>query len=112
MAPKSQMGQLVMILYSLLAIPLMTMFLLNIGGAVADCVRFLYNRGCCYLCWRKRETTHGKWPPQKKGDKVAAVEEGKHGQAWDGKDPKVLQMSPVTESVNNVTPVNSKHQTL
>jgi hypothetical protein len=67
--PKSELGQLILILYALVGIPLMLMFLANIGDAMAKFFRIAYGKfiffiiilqipltgkGCCYCCNKRR----------------------------------------------------------
>jgi len=54
-APKTELGQLVLIVYALVGIPLMLMFLANIGDAMAKFFRTAY--GEC----RWWPPCHGSW---------------------------------------------------
>src|SRR4051794_38467708 len=56
--PKTDLGQLTVIFYALLGVPLMLMFLANIGDAMAHIFRTAYGRGCCFFCWRKRRQNY------------------------------------------------------
>lgn len=54
-APKTDYGKIVTILYAILGIPLMLLCLSNIGDIMAHSFRFLYWRVCCYVCTRRPE---------------------------------------------------------
>ena len=45
-----RIGKLVTILYAIVGIPLMLLFLSNIGDAMANSFKFLYWKVCCILC--------------------------------------------------------------
>ncbi|CAG2170129.1 unnamed protein product [Oppiella nova] len=49
-APKTKIGKIVTILYAIVGIPLMLLFLSNIGDAMANSFKFLYWKVCCILC--------------------------------------------------------------
>jgi len=49
-APKTQWGRLITILYALVGIPLTFLYLSNIGNFMADCFRLFYKRICCDVC--------------------------------------------------------------
>ncbi|KAG7299217.1 hypothetical protein JYU34_017769 [Plutella xylostella] len=63
-APKTQTGKVVTILYAILGIPLMLLCLSNIGDVMASSFRFLYWRVCCYVCTR---------PPKRRRRRHASV---------------------------------------
>ncbi|GFW58203.1 TWiK family of potassium channels protein 7 [Trichonephila clavipes] len=48
--PKTQVGKVVTILYSLIGIPLTLIFLANIGDLMASVFRYAYSRLCCRWC--------------------------------------------------------------
>lgn len=48
----------------------MLMFLANIGEVLASSIRFLYGRGCCLFCTKKRKI----WHQPKPQDNVDLVE--------------------------------------
>ena len=49
-APKTDTGKIVTILYAIIGIPLLLLCLSNIGDAMAHSFRFIYWKVCCYLC--------------------------------------------------------------
>lgn len=49
-APKTDPGKIVTILYAIVGIPLLLLCLSNIGDAMAHSFRFIYWKVCCYLC--------------------------------------------------------------
>ncbi|XP_042221495.1 TWiK family of potassium channels protein 7-like [Homarus americanus] len=62
-APKTKAGRLFTILYNVIGIPLLLIFLANIGDFLANSCRYLYSRVCCRWCrFRRRlaETRAGK----------------------------------------------------
>ncbi|CAG2108632.1 unnamed protein product [Medioppia subpectinata] len=54
-APKTKIGKLVTIMYAIAGIPLMLLFLSNIGDAMANSFKFLYWKVCCILCINPRK---------------------------------------------------------
>lgn len=66
------MGRLVTMLYAVIALPLVSMFIINIGASVASVVRYVWARGCCYSCWKKRLISHNQWPAKRIRQKEAA----------------------------------------
>ena len=46
-SPKTFAGKLFCILYSLIGIPLLLVFMANIGDLMANGVRWMYSRCCC-----------------------------------------------------------------
>ncbi|ESN94958.1 hypothetical protein HELRODRAFT_193671 [Helobdella robusta] len=52
--PQTFHGRLVCIIYALIGIPLMLVFLANIGGVMADVFRFVYTKACCCGCIRPK----------------------------------------------------------
>lgn len=48
--PKTQLGKVVTVIYSLIGIPLMVLCLSHTGSAMARCFRFIYWRLCCFIC--------------------------------------------------------------
>ena len=56
-APKTFWGRLVCIAYSVLGIPLMLLWLANIGDVLADIFRFIYAKICCCGCCRRKQKT-------------------------------------------------------
>ncbi|GFQ81390.1 TWiK family of potassium channels protein 7 [Trichonephila clavata] len=62
--PKTQVGKVVTILYSLIGIPLTLIFLANIGDLMASVFRYAYSRLCCRWCRgtrRRYEYTQKLW---------------------------------------------------
>ena len=49
-APKSEIGRVVLIGYAVLSIPLTSIFLIKIGAAVTKALQLIYNRGLCFYC--------------------------------------------------------------
>ncbi|XP_015927814.1 potassium channel subfamily K member 18-like isoform X2 [Parasteatoda tepidariorum] len=49
-APKTNTGKIVTILYAIVGIPLLLLCLSNIGDAMAHSFKFIYWKVCCYLC--------------------------------------------------------------
>lgn len=49
-APNTQLGKIVTILYALIGIPLTLVFLANIGDLMASMFRYMYSRLCCRWC--------------------------------------------------------------
>lgn len=85
-APKTEIGQLVVIIYSLLGIPLMLMFLANIGDAMANFFRVAYGRGCCYFCWKQRQKNYEISRQQARRGRVGGSEGGKSREGWGSRD--------------------------
>uniref|UniRef100_A0A915KFW2 Potassium channel domain-containing protein n=1 Tax=Romanomermis culicivorax TaxID=13658 RepID=A0A915KFW2_ROMCU len=56
--PTTSLGQTVTIFYALAGVPLMLMFLANIGDLMARVFRLAYGRCCCYICWKKRKENY------------------------------------------------------
>lgn len=56
--PKTEGGQLAVILYAVFAIPLMSMFLYNVGNQLGDGIRWLYKKLHC--CPSKQKEQNGK----------------------------------------------------
>ena len=55
-APKTDWGRIVTIIYALIGIPLTFLYLSNIGNFLADCFRIFYKRVCCdVFCCKKCE---------------------------------------------------------
>ena len=50
MAPKTEWGRLVTILYALIGIPLTFLYLSNIGNFLANSFRLFYKKVCCDIC--------------------------------------------------------------
>lgn len=107
--PVTETGQLVCIFYALVGIPLMLMFLANIGDAMAKAFRIIYGRGCCYLCRKKRRENYEMnrkairemfcnkkgWDPNVRGSKPP-VSEAEFAAAFNI-DPKNLSEYEVME---------------
>ncbi|KAL7062489.1 hypothetical protein AAHC03_01649 [Spirometra sp. Aus1] len=51
-APKTQYGRMVCMFYSILGIPLMLIYLSNVGRVLAHVFRFVYTNFCCCRCFR------------------------------------------------------------
>ncbi|XP_055925608.1 TWiK family of potassium channels protein 7-like [Argiope bruennichi] len=60
--PKTQIGKVVTILYSLIGIPLTLIFLANIGDLMASFFRYAYSRLCCRWCRGTRRRC--EYPPE------------------------------------------------
>lgn len=64
--PKTEMGRFSVIVYSVLAVPLMTMFVTKVGDQFADLLSLAYNRLFCRFCNKRRNfsrtisKTHGR----------------------------------------------------
>lgn len=81
------------IAYSLIGIPLMLMFLANIGEFMARAFRLGYTRGCCFICWRRRKKNYDADVERRnnmKASKAAEADiESAHGS--DGQPEKDIQ---------------------
>ncbi|KAK3877621.1 hypothetical protein Pcinc_017656 [Petrolisthes cinctipes] len=64
-SPKTNSGRITCILYSVVGIPLLLVFLANIGEFLATSFRYIYSRLCCRWCRVRRRFTE-----MKKGKKV------------------------------------------
>jgi len=53
-APKTDDGKMFTIIYALIGMPLLVMFLNNVGEAMADGIKYSYSRICCRWCRVKR----------------------------------------------------------
>jgi len=53
-SPKTSDGQMFTIIYALIGMPLLVMFLNNVGEAMADGIKYSYSRICCRWCRVKR----------------------------------------------------------
>ncbi|KAG1709817.1 TWiK family of potassium channels protein 7 [Nymphon striatum] len=53
--PKTNLGMIVTMLYATVGIPLMLVFLANIGDGMAKAFRYAYSRMCCRWCRSKRK---------------------------------------------------------
>lgn len=53
-APKSFFGQMFVIIYALIGMPLLMVFLGNLGGLMADAIKLTYSRLCCRWCRARR----------------------------------------------------------
>jgi len=53
-SPKTSDGQMFTIVYALIGMPLLVMFLNNVGEAMADGIKYSYSRICCRWCRVKR----------------------------------------------------------
>lgn len=60
-SPSTQKGKIAMIIYTILGLPLMMLFLANIGNGMANCVKYSYSRLACRMCRvRRRQTELGQ----------------------------------------------------
>ncbi|XP_054710326.1 TWiK family of potassium channels protein 7-like [Uloborus diversus] len=59
-APKTDTGKIVTILYAIVGIPLLLLCLSNIGDAMAHSFKFIYWKVCCYLCSSPKSHGHRK----------------------------------------------------
>ncbi|XP_035219841.1 potassium channel subfamily K member 18-like [Stegodyphus dumicola] len=59
-APKTNTGKIVTILYAIVGIPLLLLCLSNIGDAMAHSFKFIYWKVCCYLCANPKPQHHRK----------------------------------------------------
>ncbi|KAG8187501.1 hypothetical protein JTE90_022894 [Oedothorax gibbosus] len=57
-APKTDTGKIVTILYAIVGIPLLLLCLSNIGDAMAHSFKFIYWKACCYLCSGPKTSHH------------------------------------------------------
>lgn len=57
-APRTDLGKVVTILYAIIGIPLMLFCLSNIGHALARMFKFVYFRCCCALCAKPKRLQH------------------------------------------------------
>lgn len=79
-APKTVGGRMVTILYAIIGIPLMLVFMNNIGNVLASSFKFLYWKICCQYCFdgrrrrskksRRKNRTTGQSPPVADGDVI------------------------------------------
>ncbi|XP_050690481.1 TWiK family of potassium channels protein 7-like isoform X2 [Eriocheir sinensis] len=68
-APKTSAGRQLTILYSVVGIPLLLVFLANIGDFLANSFRYIYSRCCCRWCRVRRKLSElRKGNKLKKGD--------------------------------------------
>lgn len=58
MYPITQTGYMVFLIYSVFAIPLMSMFLMSISSMLTHAIRLAYHRGCCFFIEKKRKRLH------------------------------------------------------
>ncbi|XP_069949679.1 TWiK family of potassium channels protein 7-like isoform X2 [Cherax quadricarinatus] len=65
--PKTFMGRLVTILYSVVGIPMLLVALANVGECLADACRYIYSRMCCRWCRVKRKFSELKKKTPQKG---------------------------------------------
>ena len=70
MTPVTEMGRALVIVMALLGVPLMLMFLVNLGSALGAGIRYMYNKVFCHLCKRQRKIARNQ-------AKVNPVENGK-----------------------------------
>lgn len=65
-SPKTFNGQVFCIFYGVVGVPLLLVFLANIGDFLARTFRYVYSRGCCVVCRSRRKkselTKPGKTP--------------------------------------------------
>lgn len=54
-APKTQLGMIVVMLYAIIGIPLLLLFLANIGDVMATAFKITYSRMCCRWCRSRRK---------------------------------------------------------
>ncbi|CAG0920324.1 unnamed protein product, partial [Notodromas monacha] len=54
-APDTFNGQIFVIIYAIIGVPLMLMFLANIGDTMATWLKYTYSRGCCRWCRSRRK---------------------------------------------------------
>ena len=54
--PKSFEGQLFTIIYALVGMPLLMLFLGNVGNAMGDGIKYSYSRMCCRFVVKPRNT--------------------------------------------------------
>lgn len=89
---------MVFLIYSVFAIPLMSMFLMSVSGMLADGIRILYHRGCCFFIERKRNRTHEHAHPRHhKPNKVTDEEALRPKSAWDENEKP-----PVKDELNDL----------
>jgi hypothetical protein len=54
-SPSDVGGQLSLVLYTIIGLPLMMVFLANIGGVMAKALKYSFSRLCCRWCRAKRK---------------------------------------------------------
>ena len=59
-SPSKVSGQLSCILYTIIGLPITMVFLANIGGAMANALKYTYSRLCCRWCRVKRKYSEFK----------------------------------------------------
>lgn len=79
-----------MILYALIAVPLMAMFLTKVGNEFADLIERIYHRGCCFFCWKRREISHGRDPNAPEDLENLASLENRSKSAWGNSENESL----------------------
>jgi len=71
-APRTDWGRLITILYALVGIPLTFLYLSNIGNFMADCFRLFYKRICCDVCCCQQCARKHKKLKQRRRREIAA----------------------------------------
>jgi len=56
--PVTTWGYLAVTFYALVGVPLMLVFLANVGDLMARGFRLCYGRVCCYICWKRRRANY------------------------------------------------------
>ncbi|CAM1318757.1 Uncharacterised protein g7024 [Pycnogonum litorale] len=70
--PKTDMGKIATILYAIIGIPLLLVFLANIGDGMAKAFRYSYSRLCCRWCRsRRKNSEYSELSDSKKAKKKA-----------------------------------------
>lgn len=78
-APKTFAGKMFCMLYALVGIPLLLVFMANIGDLMADAFRWMYSRICCRWCRVRRRDSEYTPTSQHKIETIGADEVGKEG---------------------------------
>ncbi|CAB4068741.1 unnamed protein product [Lepeophtheirus salmonis] len=61
-APSTEMSQMTLMIYVVLGLPIMMLFLGNIGGSLAEVTKFIYSRCCCRWCRVRRKVEEEEEP--------------------------------------------------
>lgn len=98
-APKTIWGRILCISYAMLGIPLMLLFLANIGDILAEIFRYIYARIICCGCMKKRKQKSqlkGQTNPAATCDNEVQGQQGPKTNS--GKEPRTLSRCPTVLS--------------